>query len=235
MAKTTGEIGFTLVEMLVSLAIIGMAAVILTVGIARISLATQMASRTGNQLDTLATAQRLLRQRLSLIQPVIDAQVAGGGLDFSGRPDTIDFIGPVADRAAPDALQHYRLRRDPDGDLVLLALSTLDPRVDPHARQSRGWTALTLMSGCTQIAIRYFGQNHLVAAEHAVWQAEWSQRNSLPMLVRISIEFADGDRRRWPDLVVHPQAATPEPCTRDAITGGCAASANAVLPDNLAT
>jgi hypothetical protein len=48
------------------------------------------------------------------------------------------------------------------------------------------------------------------------------------MLVRISIGFAAGDKRSWPNLVVHPRAATPQPCARDAVTGGCAIAANAI-------
>jgi general secretion pathway protein J len=217
------EAGFTLVEMLVSLAVMGMAAWLLTAGIERIARGMAVAQRRGSQLDTLATAQFLLRQRLALIQPVADPQAAGKALDFTGQAESLDFIGPAADRAAPDALQHYRLLRDPDGDLVLLSLSTLDARVDPRSHQTQGWAPLTLIAGTTRIAIRYLGQNPQVAEQHAVWQANWSHRASLPLLVRISVDFAASDRQSWPDLVVHPRAATPQPCARDALTGGCAA------------
>jgi general secretion pathway protein J len=160
--------------------------------------------------------------------PAGDPQAAGKALDFNGQAESLDFVGLAADRAAPDALRHYRLQRNRDGDLVLLSLSTLDPRVDPRSQQSQGWAPVTLMPGTTRLAIRYLGQNPLVAEQHAVWQANWSHRDTLPMLVRISIEFAAGDRRRWPDLIVHPQAAAPEPCPRDAVTGGCAALGNTV-------
>jgi general secretion pathway protein J len=182
-----------------------------------------IAGRSENRLDALATAQFVLRQRLALIQPVGDPQASGKAIDFNGQAESLDFIGPAADRAAPNALQHYRLLRDPDGDLVLLSLSTLDARIDPRSRQSQGWASVTLMPWTTRLAIRYLGQNPQVAEQHAVWQANWSHRASLPLLVRISIEFAASDRRSWPDLIVHPRAATPEPCARDAVTGGCAA------------
>jgi hypothetical protein len=212
--------------MLVSLAVMGMAAWLLTAGIERIALGLAIANRADGERDGIATAQFLLRQRLTLIQPVGDPQAAGKALDFTGQAESLQFIGPAADRTAPDALQHYRLQRNADGDLVLLALSTLDARADPRSSQSEGWTPLTLLSGTTQISIRYLGQNPLAAEQHAVWQANWSHRDSLPMLVRISVGFATGDRRNWPDLVVHPWAATPEPCPRDAVTGGCAALGN---------
>ncbi len=218
------DAGFSLIEMLVSLAVMGMAAWLLTAGIERIALGTQAANRTDNRLDALATAQRLLRQRLTAIEPVTDTPAGSSALDFTGQAQTIDFVGRVADRGAPDALQHYRLQRDADGDLMLLSLSTLDS----HGRQSPGWAPLKLLSGTTQISIRYLGQNRRVAEQHAVWQADWADRTSLPMLVRIGVDFAAGDHRQWPDLIVHPRAATPEPCPRDVLTGGCAPQGNLV-------
>lgn len=217
------EAGFSLVEMLVSLAVTGMAAWLLTAGIARIGLGMSLANRTDIRRDSVTAAQFLLRQRLSLIEPVNDPQAAGKAFDFSGQAESMDFIGPVANRAAPDALQHYRLQRDPDGDLILLGLSTLDSRIDPRSRKSAGWTPLSLLTGTTRLSIRYLGQNPAIAEQPAAWQADWSHRDSLPMAVRISIDFAEGDKRRWPDLVIHPRAATPQRCPRNPATGGCAA------------
>jgi general secretion pathway protein J len=187
-----------------------------------------VANRVDNRLDALATAQFVLRQRLAGIEPITDAQSGGRAIEFSGQPETVDFIGRAADRSAPDALQYYRLQRNAAGDLVLLSLSTLDPRADPFAAQSAGWTPLVLLPGIAQISIRYLGQNPMVAEQHSVWQASWSDRASLPMLIRISVGFAEGDKRHWPDLVVHPRAATPQPCARDAVTGGCAIPVNGV-------
>ncbi len=221
-----GHAGFSLVEMLVSLAVMGMAAWLLTAGIERIALGMDVANRADNRLDALATAQFVLRQRLTGIEPLTDAQTGGKAIAFSGQPESVDFIGRAADRTAPDALQHYRLQRNADGDLVLLSLSTLDPRADLFGPQSAGWTPLVLLPGIAQISIRYLGQNPMVAEQHSVWQASWSDRASLPMLVRISVGFAAGDKRSWPDLVVHPRAAAPQPCARDAVTGGCAILAN---------
>jgi general secretion pathway protein J len=37
------------------------------------------------------------------------------------------------------------------------------------------------------------------------WQADWDKRPELPALVRLAIDFPDGDRRFWPDLVVAPR------------------------------
>lgn len=220
------DAGFSLIEMLVSLAVMGMGAWLLAAGIERIGLGLSVANRVADRFDGVASAQFLLRQRLALIEPVGDSQAAGKALDFTGQAENLDFIGKVADRAAPDAFQHYRLQRDPDGKLVLLSLSTLDARIDARSRKSDGWTPVSLLGGITRVSIRYLGQNPAIAEQHAVWQANWSHRDSLPMLVRISIDFATGDKRNWPDLVVHPRAAVPQTCPRDAVTGGCAAGSD---------
>ena len=39
----------------------------------------------------------------------------------------------------------------------------------------------------------------------ADWQRVWRDRTRLPALVRLAIDFPDGDRRFWPDLVVAPR------------------------------
>lgn len=214
--------GFSMIEMLVSLAVTGMAASVLAIGIERIGLGMSVANRAASQLDDIATAQFLLRQRLAVIEPVGDPQTAGKAFDFSGQTESLDFIGKVADRAAPDALQHYRLQRDSGGGLILASLSTLDATIDARSRKSDGWTSQRLLTGISRISLHYLGQNPEIAEQHAVWQDNWSHRNSLPMAILISVDFAKGDKRNWPDLVVHPRAALPQMCTRDPVTGGCA-------------
>jgi general secretion pathway protein J len=37
----------------------------------------------------------------------------------------------------------------------------------------------------------------------AGWQAQWDS-SSIPILIRVRLAFANGDRRRWPDLIAAP-------------------------------
>eukprot|EP01037_Dinobryon_pediforme_P006064 gene6064-6138_t len=218
--------GFSLAEMLVALAVLGLAAVLLTAMVGRVGQGLTIWQRDDHAAADLAAAAFTLRQRLAMMQPVGDAQGGGSTIDFDGGRTTMDFTAPAPQRDAPDALRRYRLARDAAGNLVLFSLSTLDTRTDPHALSTTGWTGEVLLNGVTRIEIRYWGRNprsalpaaarrsaEPILATPAAWQGAWSHRNALPQLVAVRISFAEGDRRIWPDLIVHPHAAIAEPCS----------------------
>jgi general secretion pathway protein J len=218
----TPATGFSLIEMLVALAVLGLAAVLLGAGIGRVGLSLDLASRGDQRIDRIAAAQFVLRQRIAGTQPVNATRAGITTIDFAGLDSSVDFIADPARNAAPDALQRYRLARDPDGDLVLFRLSTLNQRVDYRNRATVGWTAQPLVQGTAALEIRYFGSNELVRDKTPAWQENWTRRSALPTLVRVRVIFPEGDLRVWPDLIVRPRAAVPAPCPPDATTGGCA-------------
>lgn len=209
MIRSAASHGFSLAEMLVALAVLALAAVLLTAMVARVGLGVRIWQGEDRSGQDLAAAAFTLRQRLALMQPVGDAQAGSGTIDFDGTRSALDFIAPAPDREAPDALRRYRLVRDPAGNLVLYSLSTLDTRVDAHALATRGWTGEVLMSGITRLEIRYWGR---AQGLQPGWQGVWTHRRALPQLVAIRVGFAENDRRAWPDLIVHPLAATREAC-----------------------
>jgi general secretion pathway protein J len=213
--------GFSLVEMLVSLVVVGLAAVLLAAGIGRIGLSINQANRGDSHIDTIATAQFTLRQRLAGIQPVFDPQAGATIIDFAGLDTRVDFIADPADHDAPDALHYYRIARDPDGDLMLFSINTLDQRADVHNPATVGWTAHPLVQGTAAIEIRYLGRSSFAPGQGLVWQDNWTHRGQLPQLVRVRVSFPQGDPRSWPDLIVHPRAAVPDACPPEATPDTC--------------
>ncbi len=225
-ANAAGMRGFSLAEMLVALAVLGLAAVLLTAMVGRVGQGLTIWQRDDHAAADVAAAAFTLRQRLAMMQPLADAQSGGSTVDFDGGRSSVDFVAPAPQRDAPDALRRYRLARDAAGNLVLFSLSTLDTRTDPRALSTTGWVGEVLLTGVTRLDIRYWGRNPRLAppaaaqrgadpviAAPAVWQGAWSHRHALPQLVAVRIGFADGDRRTMPDVIVHPHAAIAEPCT----------------------
>jgi general secretion pathway protein J len=213
MTRTAATQGFSLVEMLVALGVLGLAMVLLAGMIGQVGYGLTIWDRDDTQLADVAAAQFTLRQRLGAMQPVRDIQAGGDAIDAGGHGESVDFVAPAPDRDAPDALRRYRLARDAAGNLTLFSLSTLDARVDAHALSTAGWQPEPLMAGIARLEIRYWGRDPIApTARSTAWQADWTRRTALPMLVMIRVSFPDGDRRAWPDLVIHPRAAVPEAC-----------------------
>lgn len=219
------ETGFTLTEMLVALGVTGLAALLLAQATGRVELGLAAWHGQNARDGAIAAAQFTLRHRLAQMQPLPDIQAGAGAVAMQGRAEAVDFLAPAPDGDAPDALRRYRLLRDGAGHLVLFSLSSLDTRVDPRATATAGWRAEPLLDGVVRLDIRYWGRGPAALDDAPVWQSAWVGRAALPMLVRISVQFPAGDRRQWPDLIVHPAGAVPEPCPETAPCGAKAKTA----------
>lgn len=207
--------------MLVSLAIVALAAVLVSAGVGRIAYGLDRSAETDRQIDAIATAQFVLRRRVAVMFPAKDVQT-GNTIEFLGKPDSVDFLAPGPDNTGPDALQRYRVRLAQDGALTLYRISSLSSAIDPRQASTAGWQATPLIGGVSALAISYYGPPPDGSAMR--WQPQWVHRQSLPLLVRLRVDMADAASRAWPDLVIHVRAATGDTCERDAKTDQCKGS-----------
>lgn len=213
--------GFTLVEMLVSLAMLGMMATMLLGGLQTVG---GFANRTTAQIDaddTVVAAQRLLRDRIERLRPTINPNSSVAIVDANGDEGNFSFLAPPLARAEPDSLWRYRVVVTAAGDLILLTANSLDDRYDFTARDGAGWQPLTLLNNVRAVRINYFGER--LTGFGSSWQVNWVQRPQPPALVRIRVSFRDGDRRQWPDLVIRPRATDNTACKIDLLSGRCGA------------
>ena len=197
---TPGERGFTLVEMLVSLALLGLAATMMATGFAS---ATRLTS--SNEVRTVASetveaAQAELRDRIERLRPATRFDGAAFAADFEGGPESMTFVALPSAAERPSPQRRFRLGLDGDGNLVL------------------GDREAKLLSGVEALQIAYFGPD---ATGVVRWTDEWSLRPTAPEAIRIGVTFTPGDRRQWPELVVRPAATVDTTCVLDVNTGKC--------------
>lgn len=221
-AHGAGERGFTLAEMLVSIAVLGFVAAMLLAGIGTAAMIAARSRGSDLATNSVAAAQLVLRDRLESLQAVTRLDSSEPIVDAHGTDKAFDFVGRPLERDQPDALQYYRLTRGADGDLILYIANTLDPQVDRGAELMAGWRPLRLLTGTTALTITYFGADPRAGGRR--WQTIWNGRQQPPDLLRIAVDFAAGDRRSWPDLIVRPGATLNTECRIDPLTGRCGAS-----------
>ena len=206
--------GFTLVEMLVSLALLGMAAVMMFQGLGSGQrLWAGEAVRTGRS-ETIEAVQTLLRDRLERLQPV--TRVAGDAAfaDIQGDAREVTFIAPPPESERPAAARRYRLTLNGRGDLLLgAAEGGLDAAAGPVYRDQ------VMLRDVADLNISYYGPGPEGGA--AQWWSDWNRRIAPPQLVRIRADLRAGDRRVWPELIVQPAATVDTLCLVDAETGFC--------------
>jgi general secretion pathway protein J len=214
--------GFTLVELLVSLAVLGLFGAMLLAALDKTaSFLVRARDRTEGQ-DGVGAAQMLVRARIEALRAVTRDVSATPQVDANGDSTSFTFFAPPPDHAAPDALWRYRLTATAAGDLILFTASSLDDRYDFASLESAGWQPIPLLHRVKALNISYFG-----GAERSTerrWQTRWLAREQPPELVRVRVQFDDGDVRHWPDLVVRPSATVNTACRIDPVSATCRAS-----------
>ena len=211
--------GFTLVELLVSLALMAMTAGLLAAGIGTGRNLWQRAETRVVAGESIAAAQSILRQR---IEHLFAATRFGGSnppVDVRGDSQQFSFFAVPLESQRPAGLQRFRIALDRSDTLILYSVDAATSRIDPNAPSVTGWSAAPLIGGVAALEIGYFG---IAPPDNTRrWRAFWQERPVPPELVRVRLRFVDGDQRLWPDLVVRPQANVGTSCQLDKQAGRC--------------
>ena len=195
------QAGFTLLEMLVALVVLGFLMIGLTQGVrAGLALWDAQTRRVGETAELDATA-RTLRRLLSGIAPAPSAgfaSVAASNSELKGSTESLAFVGdlPTGLGITQRADITLELRQ---GRLVLRWTPRRHELSNAPAPQP---IETELIRGVDRIDLAYWGSPS--PEQPAGWQAQWDGP-AIPELIRLRLALAKGDRRRFPDLIAAPQ------------------------------
>lgn len=201
--------GFSLIEMLVSLALLGMLAMMLSEGFGGTRRVWERGAGGGG--ETVAAAQSVLRELVEHAFPWTAYQGSRPTVEFAGEPTQVGFlsVAPAADR--PARLRRYGLGVAPDGTLRLDVAAADRATTAPTGRR-------LLLKDVRAAEFGYFGS--APPDNSPRWRDHWQAQPQLPLLIRLRLRFADGDARSWPELIVRPAANLDSACVV-AADGGC--------------
>ncbi|MGI4747393.1 MAG: type II secretion system protein [Janthinobacterium lividum] len=189
------DAGFTLLEIIVALVVLGILLSTLTSGVQFGLAAFDRQDRmiqTGGRLEAVdRTLRRLIEQ--------LDPGTSTDGDTVAGAQHVLVFRSPLrlAGSGKPDAPQtdgllDLRLSVDAGHRLILTWLPHRHVIPTGPAPKSHDEVLLT---GVDRIDISYFADRG--------WHTRWRQPGP-PALIRIRIVFLEGDPRHWPDIVAAP-------------------------------
>jgi general secretion pathway protein J len=188
--------GFTLLETLAALAVLGFILLGLGQGLRFGITAWGVQSRTIAARDDLAAAERLLRGLIERMDP--------GDADdpplLRGLPGAMQFRSILPASAGGSRLRMVEAALGVDGTHRLVLRLTRNPRA---VRLGTSGEAIEepLLQGIDRMEIAYWRPAQDDAP--AGWQRNWAAR-SLPGLIRIRLVFPADDGRHWPDIVAAP-------------------------------
>jgi general secretion pathway protein J len=192
------ERGFTMIEVLVALSIIGLIATLLLSVLDMQGRSEVNLRKHTSGDDSVVTAQTALRGRLEAMRLVPDLRGTGNTLTMRGELQQIDFEAPIFASEGPHGLHRFRLVLGRDRALMLYSINI---RSSANSLEfSRSWNGLRLLDNVEQFEITYFGPDRRSGRD--VWQERWEYQSALPKLVRVRLSFAAGDTRFWPVLMV---------------------------------
>lgn len=210
------EGGFTLVELLVALALFGFLSVALLGGLRFGVRAWEAAEETSARINNTMAVRGLLQRQLEQTAiPTPEKSDEPRQNIFLGASSGLEFTSVAPGYVGYGGMTDFILAQDEEGDLVL------SWRVNrPDADADRGYEndlqeetqrRRILLTEIEGLAFRYYGKH--LRDEQAAWYESWTEDGLLPQLVEMTVSFPEGDRRDWPPLIISlkKQPLLPDP------------------------
>lgn len=204
------EDGFTLLEVLVAVALIALMAVPATETLRKGIDSWQKSHARVDESEYRLLTRRRLADWMRTAYPA-DPLRRGGVLEypFEGSEDSVEFIGAINPNEWSDELYKVLLSVK---EGVLVATIRSDYRPDAPVM-----VETPLIEGVTAASFSYLNSD---IGQPANWVSEWQGQLSPPRAVRLSLDL-DDDSIFWPDLIMPLEVQQWAHCAYDPVALAC--------------
>lgn len=208
------EAGFTLVEVLVSLALLAFLTTIVFQGTRFSMQAWTSAVRKSDVSASSDAARTVLRRAITMAYPDFASDsLTDRTIAFEGTPTVLTLVAPLPAAIEEGVLADEQFLVVPDKGGQSLVM-----RWQLHLPASNAASLLpieqvTLLDHAGSVRFSYFGPP--APRQPSTWLDRWTGRASLPELVRVQFDSDAAGVARWPDLIVGPKATANTSCVYD--------------------
>lgn len=198
--------GFTLLELLISLALLGLILVLLFGGLRLSVRSWDSVQKRVDNLNSVRSVEGFLRREMEHIYPYRWKATPVQRFAFVGERHKLNFVAPLPSRIGTGGLYAIALELEQSGsgrrvtwkhlpvDSSMQDFSALVPVKEMQLIGSE-------LNAVDDIWLSYFGRETETAVPR--WVDRWDSAVTMPQLIRIQVRFQDGSE--WPDFVVAPQ------------------------------
>lgn len=197
--------GFTLLELLIGMALVGFILVLLFAGL-------NLGTRSWEAGEArIATSSRqavvvdFLRRTLEQAYPLRWRVDNEDRLAFAGEAEALRFVGPVPMHggARVNQVLILDLAEGAPGRNLVMRWHLPDPR-EPGFAIAEAAEPKVLIKGIERLSFAYYGAES--DAEEPAWHERWVDQKAPPELIRLQLVMANGES--WPDIVAAPRLGT---------------------------
>lgn len=191
--------GFTLLELLIGLTLVGL---ILTLLFAGLNLGMR-SWEAGEQRMVASSRQSIIvdfiRRTLEQAYPLYWQVDNEKQLAFAGEAESLQLVGPVAmhEGAASNYLIALELDEGAGGRDLMMRWHMPDTR-EPGFGALEEAKPKVLAKAVKEMNFSYFGAES--DTDEPAWHDQWLHQKTLPMLIRLQLTLENGEI--WPDIVV---------------------------------
>ncbi len=202
--------GFTLLELMISLTLLGMILVLLFGGLRLSVRSWDSVQKQVDTLNSVRSVESFLRREMERIYPYRWKAGLPQRFAFVGERHKLHFVAPLPSRIGVGGLYAIALELEQTGNGRRLTWkhAPIDPTMQDFSRLESVKEMQLVgveLNSVDDIWLSYFGRETDAAAPR--WVERWDSVVTMPMLIRIQVRFADGSE--WPDFIVAP-TLTPE-------------------------
>lgn len=199
------ESGFTLLELLISITLLGMILVLLFGGLRLGVRSWDAVQQQVDNLNTVRSVENFLRREIASAYPYRWKSATGQRMAFLGERNKLSFVAQLPNRVGAGGLYTVSLELEQvdKGKRMVWKHLPLNPQVQDFSELEKAAEMVLVgaeLSAVDEIWLTYFGRESDSAAPR--WLDRWESDARLPMLIRIQVKFANGTE--WPDFVVAP-------------------------------
>lgn len=197
------EDGYSLVELVVAMALLGMIALAVESGLHFGARVWERSQQTIGSAQKIGTSQTVLRNLLSHSLP----RLKGDYVTFLGEPSTLTFDAVPPQAFETHGTAHVVLTVKRDGTNKTLVV-TMQSVINPQSKKSA-----IIVDHVKNLKFAYLDASGKIPT----WLAYWRDRKRLPDAIRIDSDNAS----KWPALIVRPLIAQSANCTLDPVSMTC--------------
>jgi len=211
--KLRHEAGYTLAELLVVLALLGIMALLMAEGMRFGGRVWETASRKTHDMEAVSGSQALLRTVLQRIVPrSFDPSLPTDPDLFRATSSRMSFTALAPAAIEPGGLARFEISVRPAavGQSLVIVWSPLS---GPRRTQER-----VLVTDADNVTLLYARRDSSGTLE---WHETWTDKTGAPDLIRIRVARAGRKDAAWPDLLVRPRISRDPSCIYDPVSFEC--------------